>query len=111
MSVMKRLEKVLETMPQDKQREVLHFAEFLCCRDEHSASRSSNPPHLFGGYQPKCNPKLLDSSGRLDLSKLKPPSGYLPYNPRNHPLPASLKSPKETSHHDRIRKSTAWTEW
>jgi len=49
---MEHLEKVLETMPDDRLREVLHFAEFLSWRDESAAWRAFGKTQLANAYGP-----------------------------------------------------------
>lgn len=50
MSIMERLEKVLDTLPDDRLREVLDYAEFLSWRDESEAWRTFGKSQLANAY-------------------------------------------------------------
>ena len=52
MSVKETLEKVLGELPEDRLREVLHFAEFLTWREERDAWRHFGRAQLSRAYGP-----------------------------------------------------------
>ncbi|MEX0677265.1 MAG: hypothetical protein WD063_09330 [Pirellulales bacterium] len=52
MSVKETLEKVLDELPEERLREVLHFAEFLNWREEREAWRQFGQPQLARAYGP-----------------------------------------------------------
>lgn len=52
MSVKESLEKVLEALPEERLREVLDFAEFLCWQDERAAGRQFGQAQFARAYGP-----------------------------------------------------------
>ena len=52
MSVMETLEKVFQTLLDERQREVLNYAEFLSWREESTAWRNFGKSQLAGAYGP-----------------------------------------------------------
>ena len=68
MSVRESLEKVLDALPEDRQREVLYFAEFLSWRAERESWQPFGKAQLARAYGPD-EPEYTPADLKPELNK------------------------------------------